>query len=97
MSGVLFCCKIKGELEKMSFRLAFFAGRTTMTQPEQNRPAWSIPEFLELKDNTLHIGGASAVELAERYGTPLFVFSERRIKQNIARLRRAENPGSHYH
>lgn len=54
------------------------------------KPAWEIENFLELKDRQLHIGGASALQLAERYGTPLFVFSERRIKENIARLRRAE-------
>ncbi|HEX8289681.1 MAG TPA: alanine racemase [Pyrinomonadaceae bacterium] len=54
-------------------------------------PDWTIENFLEVKNNQLHVGGASAVELAERYGTPLFVFSETRIKQNIARLRRVEN------
>jgi diaminopimelate decarboxylase len=55
------------------------------------KPAWEIENFLHLENNRLHIGGASAVELAERYDTPLFVFSERRIKENIERLRRAEN------
>jgi diaminopimelate decarboxylase len=55
------------------------------------KPAWEIENFLHLENNQLHIGGTSAVELAEQYGTPLFVFSEARIKQNIERLRRAEN------
>lgn len=53
-------------------------------------PAWAIENFLELKDDRLSIGGVSAVELAATYGTPLFVFSERRIRENIARLRRAQ-------
>lgn len=52
--------------------------------------AWEIENFLSEKDNQLFINGVSAVELAEKYGTPLFVFSESRIKQNIARLQKAE-------
>jgi len=54
-------------------------------------PAWTIENFLALKNNQLQIGGASAVELAEKYETPLFVFSESRIKHNISRLQNAEN------
>jgi len=36
------------------------------------------------------IGGASAIDLANEFGTPLFVFSESRIRHNIERLKRAE-------
>ncbi|HVE56910.1 MAG TPA: diaminopimelate decarboxylase [Pyrinomonadaceae bacterium] len=53
--------------------------------------AWEIENFLSEKDNQLFINGVSAVELAKEYGTPLFVFSEARIKHNIARLQKAEN------
>jgi diaminopimelate decarboxylase len=53
-------------------------------------PGWTIENFLEVKNNQLQIGGVSAVELAAEYGTPLFVFSEARIKHNIERIRRAE-------
>jgi diaminopimelate decarboxylase len=53
--------------------------------------AWEIENFLSEKDNQLLIDGVSAVGLAEEYGTPLFVFSEGRIKHNIARLQKAEN------
>jgi diaminopimelate decarboxylase len=52
---------------------------------------WEIENFLEVKNNKLHVGGVSAVELAEKYDTPLFVFSEARIRKNIERIRRAEN------
>jgi diaminopimelate decarboxylase len=52
--------------------------------------AWEIENFLEVKNDQLHIDGVSAVELARAYGTPLFVFSERRIAHNIARIKRAE-------
>lgn len=52
---------------------------------------WKIDGFLSSQDNQLRIDGVSAPELAARYGTPLFVFSERRIRQNIERLQRAQN------
>ncbi len=49
--------------------------------------AWEIENFLEEKNNQLYIGGVSAIELSEKFGTPLFVFSESRIKENINRLK----------
>ncbi|CAN5677279.1 alanine racemase [soil metagenome] len=55
------------------------------------QPSWEIKGFLEANNNRLDINGVSAIELAEKYGTPLFVFSESRIKHNIERLKRAEN------
>jgi D-ornithine/D-lysine decarboxylase len=53
--------------------------------------AWEIENFLSERNNQLFIDGVSAVELAAEYGTPLFVFSESRIRQNIARLQKAES------
>jgi diaminopimelate decarboxylase len=53
--------------------------------------AWEIDNFLTEKDNQLFIDGVSAVELTKQSGTPLFVFSESRIKHNIARLQKAQN------
>jgi D-ornithine/D-lysine decarboxylase len=50
---------------------------------------WEIPGFLEAKDNHLHIDGVDAVVLAREHGTPLFVFSESRIRHNIERLRKS--------
>jgi len=47
---------------------------------------WEIENFLEVKENHLHIDGVDTVSLAREYGTPLFVFSEQRIRSNIARL-----------
>ena len=53
-------------------------------------PAWTIPGFLEARENNhLFISGADATALSHRYGTPLFVFSEPRIRANIARLQAA--------
>ncbi len=54
------------------------------------QPAWTIENFLEEKNNHLYINGVSAIELAKEFGTPLFVFSESRIRHNIERLKRAE-------
>ncbi len=53
-------------------------------------PAWTIENFLEVENNQLHINGASAIDLAKRFDTPLFIFSEARIRHNIERLKRAE-------
>jgi diaminopimelate decarboxylase len=55
-----------------------------------NRPAWAIPGFLEIKNNRLAIGGVDALELVAAYQSPLYVFSEQRIRHNIERLKRAE-------
>lgn len=50
---------------------------------------WEIENFLDVRDNHLHIDGVSTVDLARVHGTPLFVFSESRIRHNIARLQKA--------
>lgn len=51
---------------------------------------WEIKDFLESKQNRLCIDGVDAVELAREHGTPLFVFSERRIRHNIDRLKKVQ-------
>jgi diaminopimelate decarboxylase len=55
-----------------------------------NHPQWTIPGFLEVKNNQLAVGGVNALELIGAYGSPLYVFSEQRIKRNVERLKRAE-------
>jgi diaminopimelate decarboxylase len=52
-------------------------------------PAWSISGYLEVRDGHLNINGADALDLVGQYDSPLFVFSERRIRDNIARLQHA--------
>lgn len=44
---------------------------------------------LDRREGVLHIGGVSCVELAECYGTPLYVTDEDRIRENYRRLHRA--------
>ena len=51
--------------------------------------AWEIQNFLEVQNDHLHIDGVDAVELALEHGTPLFVYSESRIRHNIDRLRKS--------
>ena len=41
------------------------------------------------EDGVLRIEGRSAPELAEEYGTPLYVTSEAQIRANVRRLREA--------
>src|SRR5256712_7746982 len=61
-----------------------------MSQILASTPAWTIPGFLEARENNhLFISGADATALSYKYGTPLFVFSEPRIRGNIARLQAA--------
>ncbi len=50
---------------------------------------WEIENFLDSINGRLHINGVDAVELAKQHGTPLFVYSEPRIRHNIARLKKA--------
>ena len=52
-------------------------------------PAWSIPGYLEVRDGHLNISGADAVSLINEFGSPLFVFSEARMRANIERLKLA--------
>ena len=60
-----------------------------MSSTATSCPAWSIPGYLEVRDGHLNIDGVDALELAAKYNSPLFVFSERRIRNNIARLQHA--------
>lgn len=52
-------------------------------------PAWTIPGYLEARDGRLFINGADSTALAREHDTPLFVFSEPRIRANIERLTQA--------
>jgi diaminopimelate decarboxylase len=52
-------------------------------------PAWTIPGYLEVRNNRLSINGADSISLVQQFGSPLFVFSEPRIRANIERLKNA--------
>src|SRR5687768_18374126 len=52
-------------------------------------PAWAIPGYLETRDGRLFISGADSAALARDFDTPLFVFSDERVRSNVARLKAA--------
>ena len=52
-------------------------------------PAWSIPGYLEVRDDHLTVNGIDTLELVKEFNSPLFVFSEPRIRDNIKRLQLA--------
>jgi diaminopimelate decarboxylase len=57
---------------------------------EQNAgEAWQVPGFFETRAGHLAVDGVDVIGLAEEYGTPLYVFSEKRIVENTRSLRRA--------
>lgn len=58
-------------------------------------PAWTIPNYLEIRDGRLTIDGADALELVRQHGSPLFVFSGPRVKSNIERLKSAARSVEH--
>jgi len=47
---------------------------------------WKIESPLENREGILHIGDANLVDIANRYGTPVFVTDENRIRANYRRL-----------
>ena len=58
-------------------------------------PAWTISDYLEVRDGHLNINGADALKLINEYDSPLFVFSSPRIRSNIDRLKRAADSVDH--
>lgn len=51
--------------------------------------AWETRGYLEAREGRLSMDGVDATQLAAEYGTPLYVFSEKRISENTLNLRRA--------
>src|SRR4030095_11301310 len=50
---------------------------------------WQVPGYLETQAGHLTVDGVDAGHLAQQHGTPLYVFSEKRISDNIRNLRSA--------
>lgn len=51
--------------------------------------AWAIENYLETQNGHMTINGVDSIELIEKFDSPLFVFSEPRIRYNIERLKKA--------
>lgn len=58
-------------------------------------PAWAIPGYLEAREGRLFIEGVDTASLAAEHDTPLFVFSEPRVRSNVRRLRLAAERVQH--
>ena len=57
---------------------------------EPRRPnAWELPDYLETRAGHLTINGVDALQLVEKHGSPLYVFSEKRLVDNVRNLRRS--------
>ena len=65
------------------------------TTVETVAPAWTIPDYLEVREGHLAIDGADALALVRQYDSPLFVFSGPRITSNINRLQSAARSVDH--
>jgi diaminopimelate decarboxylase len=50
---------------------------------------WKIESPLENVGGVLHLGGANLLDIAEKYGTPVYVTDEARIRANYRSLRNA--------
>jgi len=59
-----------------------------MSQSLKSGPS-QLPGFLKSRKGHLSIDGIDTLSLAEEHGTPLYVFSENRISENVRVLRRA--------
>ncbi len=68
-----------------------------MTRSAEPRPHWYAAirdrDCLSVRNGVLHIEGVSTIDLAERFGTPLFVYSETQLRQNLHRFRKAFTQG----
>src|SRR5687768_9073362 len=66
-----------------------------MSTVVSSAPAWTIPNFIEVRNGRLIINNADSLELVREYDSPLFVFSGPRIKSNIERLKQAAQSVEH--
>lgn len=61
--------------------------------PEHGRQGRGRPDMLSVRDGRLFVDEVGATALAERFGTPLFVFSEAQLRANVRRFRAAFQRG----
>jgi diaminopimelate decarboxylase len=58
----------------------------TRSSSKEVRRMWWENDFLEVKNNRLFIGQRDAKEIAEDFGTPLFLYSQKQMLANLHRL-----------
>lgn len=47
---------------------------------------WEIKDHLEIKNGELYIGNRSAIEIAKKFGTPIYVYNLNRVRENYRRF-----------
>lgn len=55
----------------------------------RKRPDTRVQPHISREGGSLRVGGVSCIELAESYGTPLYVTDEGRLRDNYRRIRKA--------
>jgi diaminopimelate decarboxylase len=61
--------------------------------PRHGPVAGREPDVLTIRDGRLFVEDLSATELVERFGSPIFVFSETQLRDNVRRIRSAFERG----
>src|SRR4030095_9691879 len=74
---------------RSNFSFILWSATTMSSGIAAQCPAWSIPGYLEVHEGHLNINGVDAIDLVSEFKSPLFVFSESRIRDNVNRLKRA--------
>ena len=68
-----------------------------MSNSSATRSHWAAAQrdydCLSVRNGVLHIEGVSTLDLSDEYGTPLFVFSEAQLRENLRRFREAFQKG----
>src|SRR6185369_5762945 len=64
-------------------------GDRIQVSDRQSFESWQVPGYLGTRAGRLSVDGVDAPGLADRHGTPLYVFSRRRIVDNVRNLRSA--------
>lgn len=63
---------------------------TPVSRPTEGRPiAGREPDVLSIRDGKLFVEEVRATDLVERFGSPIFAFSETQLRQNLRRISRA--------
>ena len=63
-----------------------------VTNPSELLPLF--PDSAEIRDGVLWIGGCSTAELAEKYGTPLYVYSQATLLHHLKQIQTAFAPAA---
>src|SRR5687768_2041588 len=52
-------------------------------------PSFTLSPFMEYRSGVLHIGDVSVADIAERFGTPVYVYDAQTLEAQIEKVKRA--------